>query len=313
MYIINFRSSLHSLASREKCRASTTVCTSSSHINYRYLTTPEKNDRLRGMRQENRALQLKINRLKMKLASVMETTGVILDEETSSDFQQIMAEKDGHIAEQFPKDSFQAIFWEQQKKAFTKEGTQKKGIRWHPLMIKWCIYLRHQSSKAYEMLRESGLPSQCTLRDYSHCVKAGAGFSVEVDRQLMEAANLRSCPAFHSLVIILLDEMHIKEDLVYDKHTGKMIGFVDLGDINNHLTAFEKSLDEDNESAVLANSMMVMMVRGLFTRLQFVYAQFPCASIVGEQLFRPFWETVFRLERMGFKVHIIFSIIANGF
>ena len=64
-----------------------------------------------------------------------------------------------------------------------------------------------------------------------------------------------------------------------------MIGFVDLGD---HLTAFEKSLDKDNESAVIANSMMVMMVQGLFTRLRFAYAQFPCTSIVGEQLFCPF-------------------------
>ena len=36
-----------------------------------------------------------------------------------------------------------------------------------------------------------------------------------------------------------MDEVHIKEDLVYDKHEGTLIGFVNLGDTNNHLLQFE--------------------------------------------------------------------------
>ena len=142
-----------------------------------------------------------------------------------------------------------------------------------------------------------------TLRDYSHCVKAGAGFSKDVDAQLVKAANMESCPEWHKLVILLLDEMYIREDLVYDKHTGKMIGFVDLGGINNHLLRFEQLVEgNNNKEPVLAKSMMGMMVRGLFTQLRFPYAQFPCATITGELLFQPFWDCIFRLERMGFKV-----------
>ena len=34
----------------------------------------------------------------------------------------------------------------------------------------------------------------------------GAGFSTEVDRQLMQAANFTSCPEWHKLVIINFDE-----------------------------------------------------------------------------------------------------------
>ncbi len=52
----------------------------------------------------------------------------------------------------------------------------------------------------------------------------------------------------------------------------------------------------------LAKSMMVIMVRGLFTKLQFAYAQFPCASVCGYHLYDIFWEAVQRLERCGFKV-----------
>ena len=36
----------------------------------------------------------------------------------------------------------------------------------------------------------------------------------------MRVANITSCPDHQKYVMILMDEMHIKEDLVYDKHTG---------------------------------------------------------------------------------------------
>ena len=176
-------------------------------------------------------------------------------------------------------------------------------------MIKWCLYLRHQSSKAYETIRQSGiaLPSQRTLRDYSNAVKAGAGFSLDVDRQTLEAAKLSTSPDYHRLVILLVDEMHLKEELIYDKHSGKLVGFVDLGDINNHLTRFEQALsyDDNNDDPVtqsLAKSMVAFMIRGLFTSFKFTFAQFPCVNLSGEQLFFPFWECVAHLERIGFKV-----------
>ena len=239
----------------------------------------------------------------------MEAESVIVDEETSLDFEKIMEQSESKIHTQYPEDSFQSIFWNQQKVALTKKGKSKNGMRWHPLMIRWCLYLRHQSGKAYDTIRDSGvitLPSQRTLRDYSNAVKAGAGFSLEVDHQLLLAAKLRTSPSYHGLIIILIDEMHIRQDLVYNKHSGRLIGFVDMGDINNHFIHFEESLletDAENTSPPpLAKSMVAFMVKGLFTSLKFVYAQFPCASLVGEQLFPVFWETVFRLEIIGFKV-----------
>ena len=32
-----------------------------------------------------------------------------------------------------------------------------------------------------------------------------------------------------------IDEMYIKEDLVYDKYTGALVGFTNLGETNEHL------------------------------------------------------------------------------
>lgn len=53
----------------------------------------------------------------------------------------------------------------------------------------------------------------------------------------MQEANVGKCPQWQQLVLqlVLLDEMYIREDLVYNKHSGKIIGFVDLGEVNNHV------------------------------------------------------------------------------
>jgi len=40
--------------------------------------------------------------------------------------------------------------------------------------------------------------------------------------------------------MLVVDEMHIKHDLVYDKHSGALIGFVDLGNTNNQILEFER-------------------------------------------------------------------------
>ena len=170
-------------------------------------------------------------------------------------------------------------------------------------MIHWCLYFHHLSSKAYTTLRESGclhLPSERTLNDYSHCYESGSGFSEKVDEQLMLASKMKSSE-WHRLVLLLIDENILKKSLVYNKHTGKMVGFVDLGTVNNHLLSFKKLVPSDSESApTLATSMM----KGLFTHFRFPYLQLTFSTKNGDLIFEPFWEAIFRLERTGFKVSI---------
>ena len=66
------------------------------------------------------------------------------------------------------------------------------------------------------------------LRDYTHYIKVATGFSTEVDQMLIHAAEVGSCPQCEKYVI-LIDEMHICEDLVYDKHTGEKGWFCHTG------------------------------------------------------------------------------------
>ncbi len=72
----------------------------------------------------------------------------------TSDLHQVMQDEEHQALRQFPPGSFQHVFWQQQKEAASRQD--KRGMRWHPAMVKWCLYLRHHSSKAYEMIRQSG-------------------------------------------------------------------------------------------------------------------------------------------------------------
>ena len=114
------------------------------------------------------------------------------------------------------------IFWNNQKKAATLKDARQMG--WDPIMVWWCLYLRHLSSSTYKTLHDTGtirLPSQRTLHDYTHHTKATVGFSKEVDKQLQVAAKMSLCPEREKCVIIIMGKMHLREDLAYDKHTGK--------------------------------------------------------------------------------------------
>jgi len=60
------------------------------------------------------------------------------------------------------------------------------------------------------------LPSQRTLRDYTYITKAQCGFSDEFDEQLMENAKISDCEEKDKYIALLMDEMHMREDIVCD-------------------------------------------------------------------------------------------------
>ena len=162
--------------------------------------------------------------------------GMVVDSASHEDLVAIMKENAENVASKYPEKSFPRLFWSQQLQAAQQKNS--KSMRWHPVMVRWCIYLRHISGKGYSQLRDSGclsLPSQRTLRDYTYYNKACIGFSTGTDEELLKLLESRGYEEWQKMVVLLIDEMYIKEDMVYNKHTGRIIGFTDLGDVNNHL------------------------------------------------------------------------------
>ena len=58
------------------------------------------------------------------------------------------------VTESSLKDRLEGVFWDQQiKNARVKDSRQ---VRWHPLMIKWCLNMRFKSGAAYHAMRTAG-------------------------------------------------------------------------------------------------------------------------------------------------------------
>ena len=94
--------------------------------------------------------------------------------------------------------------------------------------------------------------------------------------KLLEEIDIENCKPFEKNVGIIHDEVKIKGDLVFSKSTGQIIGFVDIGDFNNKLSDFEKKCEGKGEDPEVATHVLVLMVRGLFSKLAFPFAHFAC-------------------------------------
>ena len=137
----NNRKGLHALLSRQDRVIGMDRTAPDSHVNYRFLPSPEKINRLQRIHTLQRSTKLQVVRLQNRLAQVIEVNGILAHEDTHRDLQEIMKESTSHVTNAFLDNSFEKLFWEQQQKALqSKDGRQ---MRWHPLMIKWCLYLRH--------------------------------------------------------------------------------------------------------------------------------------------------------------------------
>lgn len=235
---------------------------------------------------------------------MIQEEGVKVDSAMHSDLLTIM-NKHGSSSEDASDSKFREIFWQQQLKAASLKDS--RSMRWHPALIRWCLYLHHRSSGCYSTLRNSGvlsLPSERTLKDYKHFAPAVVGFCTSTDLQLLDQVKQQKPHHLSKYVGIVIDEMYVKEGLVYDKNTGSLTGYANLGEINNLLMAAEQRFKDpiSNMQRPLAKCMLVIMVRGLFNSLKFPHAQFPAATTKGAQLFPLLHQCIFRLMHLGLTV-----------
>lgn len=167
------------------------------------------------------------------------------------------------------------------------------------MMIKLCLYLRQKSSKAYEALRDSGfvqLPSMRTLDDYSLYIESRLGFQPDVAKMLKEECTKKDMYTVEhrSFVGVLFDEVKIKEDLVYDKHSGEIVVYVNVGEISNQLYELEKVIQK--KTPAVAKCILVIMVRGVTSDLKFPFAAFATVGITADFLYPIIWKAISILE-----------------
>ena len=218
------------------------VTCNSKYTNNKYLKSPEKTEKLKTLQIKVLEAEKKIKSLKLKMSKM--SSGVSIDEGLHTDLLDIAEQHNTWIMELFPVGSFRRLFWEEQVKAAKLSDARQ--MRWYPMMIRWCLNLKLLSTSAYHSMRTSGfikLPSERTLRDYTSFLQAKVGFQDEVDKMLLQEAQLDKLPAYKRYVVLLFDEMKVSENLVYDKHQAQVIGFVQLGKVDDELAQLEQGGD----------------------------------------------------------------------
>ena len=90
---------------------------------------------------------------------------------------------------------------------------------------------------------------------YTYYILTTIGFSNEKDEHLMSIADFREKERNRNVVVVL-DEVHIKEGFVYDKHQGSLISFANLGEVSDHLLRFEDECYGKETPKQLAGSMV---------------------------------------------------------
>ena len=124
-----------------------------SHVRYRYMRTPEKEWRLRELNSQHHNTDKQLQQVQHRLSLAIQEEGISIDECMHGDLRQIMEECADKVTSEHPVGSSVRMFWEQQLKA--ESCTNQCQMGWHPLIVKWWLYLRHQSSSAYEAMKGS--------------------------------------------------------------------------------------------------------------------------------------------------------------
>ena len=235
------------------------------------------------LRKENADLKTEIESVKQEL----EKASVPVQKHLDKDLQDIFNQCDKRRISPFMK-----LFWEEQMKYLQSSPSQ---ARYHPMVIKFCLGLYAKSPAAYQHLRYNEkegtgvlvLPSQRTLRDYRNYIRPNRGFNTETIKDLSE--KTKSFTPEERYVVISFDEMKVQEDLVWDKNTNELIGFVDLGDIDLNYAALKKVDD-------IATHVLVFLIRSVVNPLSYSFATFATTGVNSSQLFLIFWRAVAILE-----------------
>ena len=250
-----------------------------AHINSPVSQTPPERIKLTLQMQRLKCAELEQQLNEMK--AEIKNSSIEVGHELGKDLTSILGKASAKIT------PFMELFWQQQKKLVSSSAT---GVRFHPMIIRYCLSLAAKSPSCYEELRNSGilvLPSQRTLRDYRNFIRPKRGFHESVLQELTAMTDTYFDVQRH--IVLLFDEMEIMSNLVFDKVTGELIGYVDLSDPDINFATLDKA-------DPVATHALVFLVRGVCTDLKFSLAYFVTNGITAIQLMPLFWEAVCILE-----------------
>ena len=103
------------------------------------------------------------------------------------------------------------------------------------MIIQFCLSLASKPASGYDDIRydeKSGtgiliLPSKRRLRDYKNYIRPERSFNKNIINELKN--KIKKFSDYEKFFAILMDEMKIQSNLVWEKHTGELIGMSTWG------------------------------------------------------------------------------------
>ena len=86
---------------------------------------------------------------------------------------------------------------------------------------------------------------------------------------------------------LIFDEIKIKSGLVFRRSTGKLVGFTEMGELNEELRVLQDNLDvsKSSDERDFAKYVNVFMVRGIFSNLCYPFGYHASTGFNADQLF----------------------------
>ncbi len=116
---------------------------------------------------EAKVAKKEVQRLKQRIQEMRAKQGITVDDHLSEDLSTILHKKTDEIRKTSPR-HISTFVWEQQVEALSVPD--RRQVRWHPMIIKWCLSMKLISSGSYA-LRSSKvviLPSDRTYAKGLH-------------------------------------------------------------------------------------------------------------------------------------------------
>ena len=169
------------------------------------------------------------------------------------------------------------------------------------MIILYSLLLASKSAAAYDDIcynQKTGtgfviLTSCRRLRDYKNYIGPERSFNKDIVDELLE--KVKHFSDNEKLFVMLMDEMKIQENLIWDKHIGDLIGYADFGDPEFNYATLQKSTD-------IATHVLLFLLRSVVNPFKFSLANFATTGATSSQMFPLLWKAISICELNSLKV-----------
>ncbi|XP_034254904.1 uncharacterized protein LOC117653377 [Thrips palmi] len=251
--------------------------------------------------QNQKIVQSVLEKRCVKIKLLLEKCAVPIDNKLSKDLLDILEDLKNPTSVQ------QQFIDMQEELAAQKRAT---GMKWYPTLIRYALFMRSTSQLGSGMIT---LPSGKALFNFSQVLfKIKNSFQKADVSCFRDKPYLKNCNLIGSHNIVLIDEINVIDNLVYQKSNSELIGFVKLSDVKCEMDKIEEFIVADkclDHRPIPSYTMLAYMVKGINNNLREVVGLLDAEDDSPQKVYDATWDVISTLEQNAFKV---VGVVTNG-